>query len=99
MATKAKPKKIRKSSTSKVVRNAKTGLFISLDQARVKPNTTLIENIQRPITVGRSTKTLKGEPLPSRDPKTGSFTTKKSTVAIRSNIFIFSSALERLAKK
>lgn len=43
--------------------------------------------------------TGKGEPLPPRDSRTGSFTTRKSTTAIKSNVGKFARALESLAKK
>ena len=91
----AKQKKsLRRKPITKIGRDAKTGQYFTVREARSRPNTTVVERVSLPrpsskydhfITpsTGRLSLSDKGEPLPPRDPKTGSFTTSTSTAAIK----------------
>jgi hypothetical protein len=88
-------------------RNAKTGRFVSVEKARTRPSTHVVERVPKPgygeTTAKRSVSaggtTLKGETLPPRNARTGSFTTRKSTQTLKSSVIEYREMLERLAKK
>jgi hypothetical protein len=87
-------------------RNAKTGRFVSVERARKQPSTHVVERVPKPgygdyaprSTIASNT-TQKGEKLPARDSRTGSFTTRKSTQALKSTVIEYREMLKRLAKK
>ena len=82
-------------------RTSRTGRFVSVESARRSPTSHHVERIPKPAhgDTERLPYSLKGEPLPPRNPRTGSFTTTTSTAVIDWTLDELDVVLRRLAKK
>ncbi len=107
-----KRKSLPKPPSRTIVRDSRSGQFLETREALARPRTTVKERIPLPgkgfssfrrenwpVAQDRNSVSVNGEPLPPRDPKTGSFTTRRSSAAISANVIMFADTLKRLAKK